>query len=108
VGCERRRLRRDPFHHAAVARLRVDVEIEQSEAVAVVAGELVLRVFRKQEIRPGNLYVHLSATSADAPLDLLRLLKVVRHAPNGVAIAHTLAADNEDVFLRNSDAIDDL
>ena len=32
-----RRLRADPFHHAAVARLRVHVEVEEREAVAVVA-----------------------------------------------------------------------
>ncbi len=37
VRGERRRLRRDPLHHAAVARLRVHVEVEEREPVAVVA-----------------------------------------------------------------------
>jgi hypothetical protein len=38
VGGVRGRLRSDPLHHAAVTRLRVDVEVEERELVAVVAG----------------------------------------------------------------------
>ena len=38
VRCERRRLRGDAFHHAAVPSEGVDVEVEDREAVAVVAS----------------------------------------------------------------------
>src|SRR5439155_17964177 len=75
--------------------------------VAVVAAEAVLRVLGHDDVAAVDLHVHLPATAAQPAHDLLCILEFVGHAPHRVAVALALAADDEHVFVRRGDAVDD-